>query len=56
VILHTYLVAQPQNCSISEVSLWSSAPPQTPWPTLSDNQVLDAMSGPLCAAYIGSCP
>ncbi|WP_375481636.1 ATPase [uncultured Mycobacterium sp.] len=56
VILHTYLVAQPQNSSISELSLWSSAPPQTPWPTLSDTQVLDAMSGPLCAAYIGSCP
>jgi hypothetical protein len=56
VILHTYLVAEPQNSSISELSLWSSAPPQTPWPTLSDAQVLDAMSGPLCAAYIGSCP
>ncbi|EUA23104.1 hypothetical protein I553_5290 [Mycobacterium xenopi 4042] len=56
VILHTYLVAEPQNSSLSELSLWSSSPPQTPWPTLSDPQVLDAMSGPLCAAYLGSCP
>ncbi|BCO34161.1 ATPase [Mycobacterium heckeshornense] len=56
VILHTYLVAEPQNSSLSELSLWSSSPPQTPWPTVSDAQVLDAMTGPLCAAYLGSCP
>jgi hypothetical protein len=56
VIMHTYLVAEPQNSSLSELSLWSSSPPQTPWPALSDAQVLDAMSGPLCAAYLGSCP
>jgi hypothetical protein len=55
VIMHTYLVAQPANSSIGELTLWSSEPPQVPWPVISDTQVLDAMTSPLCAAYIGSC-
>jgi len=54
VIMHTYLVAHPENSTISELTLWSSAP-QVPWPVISDAQVLDAMTSPECAAYIGSC-
>ena len=57
VVMHTYLVAHPsQNSTISELTLWSTAPPQTAWPVMSDDPVLDAMTSPLCEAYIGSCP
>jgi hypothetical protein len=56
VLVHTYLVAHPQNSTISELTLWSSGTPQVPWPITLDAQVLDAMTGPVCAAYIGSCP
>lgn len=56
VIMHTYLVAHPQSSTISELTLWSSTPPQVPWPVISDDQVLDAMTAPLCDAYIASCP
>lgn len=56
VIVHQYVVANPSNSTISEVALWSSAPPQTDWPAVADAAVLDAMSVPLCTAYIGSCP
>jgi hypothetical protein len=55
VIMHTYLVAHPENSTISELTLWSTAPPQLPWPIISDAAVLDAMTAPVCAAYIGSC-
>lgn len=55
VIMRTYLVAHPENSTISELTLWSSEPPQVPWPAISDAQVLDAMTSPVCAAYIGSC-
>ena len=55
VIMHTYLVAHPENSTISELTLWSAEPPQLPWPIISDAQVLDAMTSPVCAAYIGSC-
>jgi hypothetical protein len=54
VIMHSYLVAHPENSTISELTLWSSEP-QVPWPVISDAQVLDAMTSPVCAAYIGSC-
>jgi hypothetical protein len=55
VIMHTYLVAHPQNSTISELTLWSTEPPQVAWPVISDPQVLDAMTSPVCAAYLGSC-
>lgn len=55
VIMHTYLVAHPESSTISELTLWSSESPQQTWPIISDAQVLDAMSSPVCAAYIGSC-
>lgn len=56
VIMHTYLVAHVASSTISELTLWSSAPPQVPWPTIPDDPVLNAMTAPLCDAYIASCP
>ncbi len=32
VILHQYLVANPANSTITELALWSTAPPLTAWP------------------------
>jgi hypothetical protein len=54
-MLHTYLVAHPENSTISELTLWGTDAVQPPWPIISDGQVLDAMSSAVCAAYIGSC-
>lgn len=56
VIMHTYLVAHVASSTISELTLWNTAPPQPPWPSVADNQVLDSMTAPLCEAYIASCP
>jgi hypothetical protein len=56
VILHQYLLANPANSTISELALWSYGPPLTPWPAVADEAILDAMSAPLCTAYLGSCP
>ena len=55
-ILHQYLVANPANSTITELALWSTAPPLTAWPAPGDDTVLDALGAPLCTAYIGSCP
>src|SRR6201996_8748379 len=55
VIMHTYLVAHPENSTLSELTLWASDPVQLPWPIISDAQVLDAMASSLCTAYLGSC-
>jgi hypothetical protein len=54
-IVHTYLVAHPENSTISELTLSGTDAVQPPWPILSDGQVLDAMSSAVCAAYVGSC-
>jgi hypothetical protein len=56
VILHQYLVANPANSTVTELALWSTAPPLTAWPSEADDAVLDALGAPLCTAYIGSCP
>ena len=56
VVMHTYLVAHPASSTISELTLWSSGPPQVPWPAMADDPVLNAMTAPLCEAYIASCP
>ena len=48
-ILHEYLVANPDNSTVTELALWSAAPPLTPWPALTDTTVLDALAAPLCA-------
>ena len=55
VIMHTYLLAHPENSTLSELTLWALDPVQLPWPIISDAQVLDAMASSLCAAYLGSC-
>jgi hypothetical protein len=55
VIMHTYLVAHPENSTLSELTMWATDPVQLAWPIISDAQVLDAMSAPVCAAYLGSC-
>jgi len=55
VVLHEYLVADPVNSTVTELALWSDAPAQTPWPSVTDTAVLDALGAPLCTAYIGSC-
>lgn len=58
-IVHQYLIADPDNSTLSELALWTTpgptGVPQVPWPVISDEQVLDAMAAPLCAAYLGSC-
>ncbi|TVS83191.1 ATPase [Mycobacterium helveticum] len=55
VIVHTYLLAHPSSSTIAELTLWSSAPPQVPWPAMADEPVLNAMAAPLCEAYLASC-
>ncbi|MEB4207781.1 ATPase [Mycobacterium sp. 94-17] len=56
VVMHTYLLAHPASSTISEITLWSTSPPQTSWPAMADDPVLNAMGAPLCDAYIASCP
>lgn len=56
VILHEYLVVNPANSTIAELSLWATSAPLTPWPTMWDATVLDALGAALCSAYLGSCP
>ncbi|MGO9385234.1 MAG: ATPase [Mycobacterium sp.] len=56
VIMHTYLVAHVASSTISELTLWSTGPPQVPWPAMADDPVLNSMAAPLCDAYIASCP
>ncbi|MCV6963987.1 ATPase [Mycobacterium intermedium] len=54
-IMHTYLVAHPASSTLSELTLWAASPPKVEWPVVSDAAVLDALTAPLCEAYIGSC-
>jgi hypothetical protein len=56
VIMHTYLVAHVASSTITELTLWSSGPPQVSWPAMGDDSVLNALTAPLCDAYIASCP
>lgn len=56
VILHEYLLADPVSSTVAELALWSTAPPQTPYPTVDDVSVFEALAAPLCAAYVDSCP
>jgi hypothetical protein len=56
VVMHTYLVAHVASSTISELTLWSQAPPQASWPSMADDGVLNSMTAPLCDAYIASCP
>jgi hypothetical protein len=54
-VLHQYLLLNPDNSTVAEVAMWATTPPRIDWPTVPDAQVLDAMSAPLCRAYIDSC-
>lgn len=54
-VLHEYLLVNLSNSTVVEVALWATTPPQVGWPAVADAQILDAMSSPLCTAYIGSC-
>ncbi len=56
VILRQYVVVNPANSTVTELAMWSTASPQTEWPMVSDETLLDALGAPLCTAYIGSCP
>lgn len=55
VVMRTYLSVHPWSSTISELTLWSASPPQTDWPVLADTAVFDALTSPLCVAYLGSC-
>jgi hypothetical protein len=54
-VMHQYLLAHPSSSTVVELALWSTLPPQVPWSGVPDAQVLDAMTDPLCSAYLGSC-
>lgn len=54
-VMRQYLLADPDSSTIVELALWSTLPPQVPWPGVADAVVLDAMAVPLCSAYLGSC-
>jgi hypothetical protein len=54
-VAHQYLVSHPQSGTVVELAMWAASPPLVAWPTLADDQVLDALIGPLCNAYLGSC-
>ncbi|CAM4198348.1 hypothetical protein MB901379_04292 [Mycobacterium basiliense] len=56
IIMHTYFVAHLASSTISELTLWTAGAPQVEWPVIADAAVLDAMTTPLCAAYMASCP
>ena len=54
-VIHEYLLVQPYNSTLVEVAMWATTPPRVDWPAVPDAQVLDAMTAPLCTAYIDSC-
>ena len=54
-VLHQYLLADAGNSTVVELALWSPTPAQVAWSAPPDDQLLDALAGPLCTAYIGSC-
>ncbi|KUI32913.1 ATPase [Mycobacterium sp. IS-1742] len=54
-VLHQYLVVDPRNSTVAELALWSTARSSVTWRPVPDASVLDALSAPLCTAYIGSC-
>ena len=55
VILHQYLLADPVNSTVTELALWSDAPPQTPG-RRSPTPRSSTLGAPLCTAYVDSCP
>jgi hypothetical protein len=55
IVAHQYLVSDPRSGTVVELAMWSSAPPSVAWPALNDQQLLDALTAPLCTGYIASC-
>jgi hypothetical protein len=59
VVVHQYLLSHPQSSTVSELVLWNTTAvggsAQVSWPNLVDARVFDAMSAPLCGAYLSSC-
>jgi hypothetical protein len=54
-VAHQYLVSHPSSGSVVELAMWASSSPPVAWPTVGDDQVLDALIAPLCTAYTASC-
>jgi hypothetical protein len=54
-VMHEYLLAHPDSSTVVELAMWSTLPPQVDWAVVPDAQVFDAMTAPLCNAYLGSC-
>jgi hypothetical protein len=54
-VMHEYLLAHPSSSTVVELAMWSSLPPLVDWPAVPDAQVFEAMTVPLCSAYLRSC-
>ncbi|WP_264071871.1 ATPase [Mycolicibacterium komossense] len=58
-VVHQYVLSHPQSSTVSELVLWNTpvagVSAQVPWPSVVDAGVFDAMSTPLCEAYLASC-
>jgi hypothetical protein len=54
-VVHEYLVAHPRSSTVAELAMWASSPPRVDWPSVPDAQLLNALTAPLCTAYIDSC-
>ena len=54
-VVRQYLVSQPASSTVVELAMWALSPPAVEWPIIADSQVFDALTAPLCDAYIASC-
>jgi hypothetical protein len=54
-VMHEYLLAHPSSSTVVELAMWSSLPPLVDWPAVPDAQVFEALTVPLCSAYLRSC-
>jgi hypothetical protein len=54
-VLHEYLMADARNGTLVDLAMWTTLPKAVEWRTVPDPVVFDAMGGPLCTAYVGSC-
>ncbi|MDT4999208.1 MAG: hypothetical protein QOK12_1313 [Mycobacterium sp.] len=54
-VLHEYLLADVRNGTLVDLAMWTTLPKAVEWRAVPDPVVFDAMAGPLCTAYVGSC-
>jgi hypothetical protein len=54
-VLHEYLLADVRNGTLVDLAMWTTLPAAVEWRAVPDPVVFDAMGGPLCTAYVGSC-